>query len=435
MKEIKGVGSVPGYAIGNSVKNITEGVDLSRRIVLLDDPDIATVLSLSANRPAGAIIFGYTRFSHLSIYLHSLNIPTVLITDKKNPDIQSDQIILLDGYRGAVIVAPDKNTQRAWNERQIPNQPSYSAGQMCEARTKDGEFITVGASVSSAANAADARRLGADEIGLLRTEFLFPPGSNPLNEEFHFKALQQVCEAATPLPIKVRLFDVGGEKLFDWVPAILDSDKTLGLRGARIYQYEQFSALLQRQLEIISLLSVDYEISVLLPFISSSEEFLLLRKRVEEIIGKHKLYIGAMIETPSMCFSIQELLGIADFIALGTNDLMQCFFGADRGLKTTAQYFEPYSPALFRLLKVVADHSNTYNLPLQVCGQLPLYPYITPLLLGLGFKRFSVEPYVIPTLKGLIQNLEISQLRRDAIKAIELNGAIALKSFLADLHG
>jgi phosphoenolpyruvate-protein phosphotransferase (PTS system enzyme I) len=430
---LKGIGHVPGYAKGVILEEPFNEPDVSDKIVLLEKPDFSTIAALFRTRPAGVIMVDAAKFSHTAIYIRGINVPTVLIYGNERTTLQKDSLVLLDGYNGLVAVEPDDTTKTAWSNKstQDANIRVLSSSKRPEpAYTRDGVRITIGASVSSEVSASDARLLGADELGLVRSEFLFTTNADPIDYDTYYKALHRLCEAASPLPVRVRLIDVGGDKMFKWVPHLDDMDEVLGIRGARVYMYEQFSSLLRCQIEVISCLSTRYEISLYIPYITSPEEFIAIRQKIEDIVGKGRIQIGAMLESPSSCFSLVEMIDIADHVALGTNDLMQGFFAASRQLKSTAQLYEPYSPALFRFIKTVADDTIGTSIPIRICGQLALLPYITPLLIGIGFRNFSVEPFAVPILKEITRGLETHRMQQVVSEALNCRGTDNFKTFI-----
>lgn len=432
MKTMNAVGFVPGRTSGG-IAQLNEFA-CSSSIVMIDDPNLEAILRLGVNRPAGAVLIAGARFSHLSIYLCSLNLPTVIVSPSDFALLRNHERVLLDGFTGQLVVDPDAETIREWQESSGLVDASSVVQPSESAYTQDGVRVTVAASVSGV-NAAKAKQFGADEVGLLRSEFLFGAGSDPTNFDQHREALAEVCDSASPLLVKIRLFDLGAEKLFSWTPRIIDADKTLGVRGARMYRYDEFRSVLRCQLHSIAALTPTHKVAIIVPFVTTSDEFRVARAMIQDTMARADISIGAMIEIPSLCLSLPELVGAADFVALGTNDLMQCFYAADRGLRTVASYLEPYTPALLRFLSVVQANARDGGIPVQICGQLSLYPYMAPLLIGLGYRSFSVEPYVIPHLKTLIRSLDTVSAGDVAEQAQKCRGTEHLKEYLLKALG
>jgi len=209
-------------------------------------------------------------------------------------------------------------------------------------------------------------RQGAAAIGLVRSEFIEPASGERPDAAFYLTVFRELCQAAYPLPVTVRLLDIAADKR----PA---------------------------QLEAVSRLAPEFELSLLLPYVVRVEEFGRWRTEIERGLPA-PLAIGSMIETPAAALNIVEILAQADFVALGCNDLMQCLFAADRDVPEVAPLLDPYALVLYRFLGQTIAAAGDAAERIQVCGLLAQLPGILPILLGMGYRRFSVEPVLIPWL-------------------------------------
>jgi phosphoenolpyruvate-protein kinase (PTS system EI component) len=431
MKQIKGSSYSPGRAYGHIAFGIQHLQDLAGKVLVLKSYHPDELLRLTKLRPAGLILAGLARFSHLAIFLRSLEIPAILVSTDDLHFFDENVTVFIDGDEGLVVTdlteeEPPLGAIYLPRLQRPPFQPSEKGEH--GALTRDGINIKLTASVSSADGASEARKLGAGAIGLLRSEFLLTEGEDPFNVESNYNSIYDVVKQAHPLDVVVRLFDVGGEKLFNWVPCIDGIGQSLGIRGARLYRHPGFAEIFHAQVEALSRLSLDFPVSILIPYLTSIEEFTAIREVITQIAAGRAIKVGAMLETPAACAAISQFAGSADFLAVGTNDLMQCFFGADRALDATTQYLDPYSPALWRFLSTISDACKSACAEVFVCGELTHYPGALPLLIGLGFRGFSVAPQTIPAFRASIRELVIPEVAHLASSFLNAQSSAALKA-------
>lgn len=432
MIELKGIGYVAGYARGRVLGTLGTGESAADRIVLLQQPTLDAIAKLVDDRPAAVILMNASQLAHTSIYVRSLGVPTVILDEHEQSLPVDNSTALVDGCRGRVIVDPDAATSNDWRTRVAREHnddvPSDSTSRRIV--TLDGVEVIIGASISSPAAASSALSNGADEIGMVRSEYLLHAAKDPWDVDSHIAVLREVCDAAGSVEVKVRLFDLGGDKTFSWLKSLDDwTRQPLGIRGSRVYEVDPFDRLLQAQVLAIDALSSQYNISMFAPYVSSVQEFRDLRYRVETIAKNRRLRVGAMLETPSVCLLTHEMAIYADYLALGTNDIMQCLFGADRSSLKTAKYLDPYSPSLWRFLRIVA-RSLPHNVPTHVCGQLTLFPYVAPILVGLGFRRFSVEAHAVSAIKDAIGRIDTITSEAVALEIARCDSSLRVKALL-----
>jgi len=221
-------------------------------------------------------------------------------------------------------------------------------------------------------------------------------GSRP-DADYYEAALRELCEAAAPLRVIVRSLDLAGDKRPAWLDPIAGMEDLLGLRGSRLYGREPVRGVFHDQVRAVGRLRGDYDIALMLPYIVRRSEYLRWRAEIEGLIGTGTA-VGTMAETPAAALAIDDWLRAADFMSIGCNDLMQCLFGAQRDVPELAGLLDPYSPVLFRYFAHVAELAGPRVGEVQLCGLLAKVPRILPVLLGLGYRNFSVEPHLIPHL-------------------------------------
>jgi len=419
---------VPGCAKGKLLQNWRSAHSLMGQIIVIQRYSLGDILSLSSSKPEGIIVVGNERFSHLLIYLFSLTIPTVLIDYE--PEILESSFILIDGTQGQIEICENNEPPKEWDIRCQRIQKASEVGEYALPQaltTIDGITINLGASVSSVEGVVLARNNKAIEISLVRSEFLWT-GTGIPRRKYLFKEIEKICQAAFPLNVTIRLFDVGGDKAFDWVEGNADIMASLGLRGCRSYQDPVIYKVIKEEVEAVAELASRYNLGLLIPYVTTINEFKLLQNKIQTI-SENPLSIGAVLETPAACMDIDSFLNLTENVYLGTNDILECFFGANRTLKSVAQYLNPYSPDLFRFLSYTAALAAKRLDRVGICGQLPLFPHVIKILIGLGYRRFSVEPSMIPFLEATIAKQSFQDLQDRARKAITCSDAEELFNF------
>lgn len=387
---------VPGRARGR----LGLGTGQGRRgdVLVVEQRDSGFV----SQGPAGVLVVEGAPFSHSMIHLRGLGVPTVIISRAQASLLTPGARVLLDGASGLVttdFAAVQKGSLLL--TRPLPGQPLHSA---------DGEVVHLRASVRTASLARQAVVAGAAAIGLVRSEFLLPKGTGVPTEEHYRKAFAELCEAAAPLAVTVRLLDLAPDKLPDWVSAQHTVGGPLGLQGVRLFGVEAVRGVLHAQVAALDGLAERFELRLLIPYLVRFEELHHWAGYVSRRLSR-PLPIGAMVETPAAALDLANWLDIADFVALGCNDLMQCLFAADRDRPELRDYLDPYAPVLYRLLRQVAEGAKGDLGRVQLCGVLPQLPGVLPILLGLGYRAFSVDPGLIPYLAHGVRETRVADAR------------------------
>lgn len=394
MREIQGTPYVPGRRAGR----VRRGVPAADSILVVAQSELKPF----AVRPAGVIVVEAAPFSHPMIGLLGLGIPTVMISASQTVELAEGEAVVLDGASGRILPGAEADTMTdTAPPTPTPGQPVLS---------RDGVAIELCASVRDVSGARAALANGAAAIGLVRTEFLTPDDARAPDAGFFEQALGALCEAAQPLPVTVRFIDIAADKRPAWLGSLPGVEGPLGLQGARLYDVEPVRAVLQAQIEAIARLLARYPLRLLVPYIVHLEELRRLRSRIEAQLPRPAPF-GAMAETPAAALAIADFFEAADFVALGTNDLMQCLFAADRNSPPLRGYLDPYAPVLYRFLRSIAENAGARLARVQVCGVLSQLPGVLPVLLGLGYRAFSVEPVFIPYLAAAVRQTDIAMAR------------------------
>ena len=423
---ITGLPYFPGIAVGRLQKG-NRG-DIAGRILLITQGEMSGYQTL----PAGFIVVDAVPFSHTMIGFLGLGVPTVLISAEQAGRLEQDTPLMIDGARGLIsndIAAAQTAVNPSDELLQISN-----AGQ--EVLTTDGEPVNLLASVRQVSVARQARELGAKAIGLVRTEFLLPEHERVPDKSFYRTAFRDICEAAAPLSVTFRLLDVASDKIPPWLADKGITSQPLGLQGVRIYNIEPVAAIIEAQLEVLAELSDTFSIRVLLPYLARVEEYdywlHLICSRLPATVA-----IGAMAETPAMVLDIGHLITHADFVGIGCNDLMQSLFAADRDQPELRHYLDPYAPLLYRLFSQVAEQAGEGLNQVHLCGVLAQIQGVLPVLLGLGYRNFSVDAPFIPHLAkriSTISKVDCEKLASQVVAADTTQQVLELLQLATDRH-
>ena len=390
---IIGAPYVPGCARGRVQRGLQDSS--AGKIVLLEQPPEY----ISGPLPAGFVMVDGAPFSHKQIVLLGSGVPCIQVTRSQASELQDGMELVLDGTTG--LLTTDLSAPL------IRHEPPAAGGLIT---TRDGMAVSLRVSARSRQAVQQAVDFGAGAIGLVRSEFLVPHDGHMPDAAFYRTVFRQLCEAAAGLPLTIRLFDVAVSKRPAWLHLPPGDAGVLGRQGVRLYADEPVRGIVRAQLRAIAELSAEFELRILLPYVADIAELQYWYDDISCQLGR-PVAIGAMAETPAGCLQLREWLDVVGFAAIGCNDLMQCLFGADRDQPGLQRYLDPCSPALYRFLQHVADDVVDRTDAVQLCGVLPQLPGILPLLLGLGYRSFSVEATLLPYLWQTIADTHTEEAR------------------------
>jgi phosphotransferase system enzyme I (PtsI) len=348
--------------------------------------------------------------SHAALLAEALGIPTVAQIPNVTEKIADDDVLIVDGFHGEVVVHPDAATQARYAaEIQVAlarhAQIKQSARQ--PACTLDGTQVAVLANVGGREDVAVAAENGADGVGLYRMEqFYLSRKTPPCKTEL----LDELREMFAPLkgkPITVRLLDLGGDKPLPFLRIPLEDNPFLGRRGVRFLLH--YPDLLDAQLQALLEFSDEHDVRILVPMVTLVEDMSRVRNRLADAArgaGREKLPpLGAMVETPAAALSIGEITAHADFLSIGTNDLTQYTMAAGRENPFVNDYFIEDHPTVMRLIRIVAEEAG--HIPVAICGELARQLSAVPALVKLGIRILSVAPPLVPEIKEAIRQIRL----------------------------
>ncbi|QBQ55108.1 putative PEP-binding protein [Nitrosococcus wardiae] len=395
MQQIQGTPFFPGC--GRGVIRLGGRGAGSAEVAVVSHRELTTLTT----RPAAVIVVDAAPLSHFMIRLLGLGMPAVLITGQQAALLKAGLEVIVDGMSGVIALS-----KLAGAEAQVPLPEAPQQGK--PVLTRDGQAVVLGASVANLQGVTHAMGCGATRISLVRSEYLTPENGGAPDADFYTHALSVLCRAAHPLSVTVRLLDLAADKCPPWVGQISGLVGPLGLQGARLYSIEPVRSVFIAELDALARIAPDHEVSLLIPFLARIEEFYHWRDEIEQFLPL-PMAIGAMVETPAAVLAIKDWLAVADFVAIGCNDLMQCLFAADRDLEQVSPLLDPYTPVMFRLFRQIAEEAGQEIDRIRLCGLFPQLSGVLPMLLGLGYRHFSIEPLLIPYLAQSVADCNIPE--------------------------
>ena len=414
MSELQATPYVPGRARGTLKRGPAGSGD---SICMVKQSELGE----SDARPAGFIVVEGAPFSHRLLRLLTLGIPAVLVSADAAKKLKAGNDTLIDGFSGTVVQPAPPETQAA------PSPQPGPAGKAFD--LPDGSSIELRASIHGIEDARLAVRQGAAAIGLVRTEFIAPGDGRQPDFEFYREALAALCETSAPIPVTLRLPDIRQDKPVPWLTPSARLNTPLGLQGVRLFDSQPVRSVLDAMLNAIDQLPDIYPIRLLMPYVTRLDEFLYWRDIIRQRV-RRSVPIGAMAESPVAVLAIKNWLEHADFIAIGCNDLMQCLFAADRDLAELRPYLDQYSPELYRFLQIAAQSAAGREDSVQLCGLLPQLKGVLPVLVGMGFRNFSVAPVMVPYLAQTARSLDLSEAEALARQVCQAEDNQAVRSLL-----
>jgi phosphoenolpyruvate-protein phosphotransferase (PTS system enzyme I) len=435
--------------VGRLCMNLTTGgdpADLFREVegplvLVADELSPSLIAQLDLARLAGFITDAGSWTYHTAILARSIHVPAVAGVRSASAVIPPGALVALDGSTGDVLVdpAPDvladldaRSQKRRAYERSLDE---YGA---LPAVTIDGTPIRIEANVELPEEAARARQRGAEGIGLYRSEFLLAgTGAAGLDEEAQYRVYRRLLDGMAGGRVTVRTFDVSEAQL-GLALSPEPSRAPLGLRGLRLSL--AFEEVFQAQLRALLRAAAHGSLRIMFPFVTGVEELRAARVFVAQAadalrargISVPQVPVGIMIEVPSAALTIDLLAAEADFVSIGTNDLIQYTLAVDRTDDRVSRMYEPLHPAILRVLRHVAKGAAHRGVPASVCGEMAADPVLVPLLTGLGLREFSMTPAAIPVAKQVVRGIRVADTVRLASRALKAATAADVEKLLAE---
>lgn len=381
--------------------------------------------------------------SHTAIVARGLNTPCVVGLHHARELIKDNDMLIVDGEHGVILVNPDKQLLAEYKLRHSQlelERQKLKRLKTAHANTLDGTHIELHANIEMPNDVSEVKENGATGIGLFRSEFLFLNRDVLPDEEEQFEAYRTVVEGMDGLPVTIRTFDLGADKQLK-TTARVASNPALGLRAIRFCLAEprlfrtQIRALLRASAYgnlkiLVPMLSGAAEINQTLQFIETTKHSLA----AEGIAFNPAVPIGGMIEIPAAALALNVFVKKLDFLSIGTNDLIQYTLAIDRTDEEVAHLYDPLHPAVLHLLALVISTANKANIPVSVCGEMAGELAYTRLLLGLGLRQFSMNPAQLLSTKQRVLTTSLPEILPITLKLLRSDDPLKIQELLSRLN-
>ncbi|MFN3228379.1 MAG: phosphoenolpyruvate--protein phosphotransferase [Asticcacaulis sp.] len=421
-----------------------QGTDLttlpSGTVLVADDLLPSDVVALSPQNLPGQPVVGLITArggatTHAAILAQSAGLPMLAAAGPRALSVAEGTSVILNATGGEAELNPDPariRTVQSALEHRVAHLAAAKAEAHKICHTQDGTRIEVFANLGAAGQASGAVSLGAEGVGLLRTEFLFLERQTAPTTEEQAETYQAIADAFAGRPVIVRTMDIGGDKPIPYLPLPQEENPALGLRGIRTSFWRP--DLLRQQLEAIVRVTPVGACKIMLPMVVCVEEVQKVRALLDEIRAaegvRETIPLGIMIETPAAAVLADQLATVADFFSIGTNDLSQYVLAMDRADTQLAARLDALDPAVLRMIRMTVEGATRHGRWVGVCGGAASDLVAAPLLIGLGVTELSATPARIPELKALIRTLDLETCRQVALKALDLTSAGEIRTLV-----
>jgi multiphosphoryl transfer protein len=406
-------------------------------ILVAEDLAPSILISLDRAKLAGFATVRGGPTSHVAILARSMGMPAVAGLPVAALALPEHEELVLNGDDGLLETKPTnerlEKIRAIRRQREALRVESQKTAHE-QAVTRDGTRIEVAANIGGSAEAREAVKMGADGIGLLRTEFLFLNRAEPPTEEEHLAEYLAITGALGDRPLIIRTLDLGGDKLPSYFPQIHEDNPSLGIRGVRLAL--ERADLYRDQLRAILRIGSRGRYRIMLPLVGGVEEVRELRGVLSSLaqeLGVSALpEMGIMVETPAAAMLADRFGAVADFFSIGSNDLTQYILAIDRGHPMLGRKLDSLHPAVLRAISVTVEGASLHKRWVGVCGAMASEPAAVALLVGLGVSELSVSIPMVPEIKAQVRSLDLASCRKLAEKALELDTAAEVRALVKE---
>jgi phosphocarrier protein FPr len=423
------------------VRHLTGGADpalvAERGILVVADLTPGDAAGLDRELVQGLAVAHGGATSHAAILARALGIPSVVGLGAQALAIADGTPLVLDGDAGTLEIdpAPEELAARERDRTAAEERRRRAHGRAREpARTIDGELIEVAANVGAVGQAAAAVELGADGVGLLRTEFLFLDRDEAPTESEQRAIYEEIATELEGRPLIIRTLDAGADKPLRFLPQEPEENPFLGVRGIRLGLARP--ELLRAQLRAIAALGGRFPVRVMFPMVATLAEYRAARAMLEEAraeLGAPPIPAGVMVEVPALALAAERFAREVDFFSVGTNDLGQYTMAAERGNAAVSELLDGPLPPVLRLISAVTTAATAHDRWAGVCGELAGDPAAAILLAGLGVRELSMAAPRIPAVKEALRGVTLADAREVARQALDVDDAVGAAELVAPL--
>ena len=370
------------------------------------------------------------RTSHAAIMARTLRIPAVVGSENVTSSVKSGDMVIVDGLHGNIIIDPSQAEIDEYQKKATAFEKERAEwAKLVDAPSvsKDGKHFEIAANIGTPDDVADAVKQGADGVGLFRSEFLYMSSDHLPTEDEQFEAYKKAVVGMKGKPVVVRTLDIGGDKPLDYLPLPEEMNPFLGYRAIRICLHRP--DIFKTQLRALIRASEFGPVEIMFPMIATLAELrqakAIYQECKDELQKDHpglgdNVKIGMMIEVPLAALYADQLAREVDFFSIGTNDLIQYCFAADRGNDAVSYLYQPLNPAFLRLIKHVIDAAHANNTKAAMCGEMAGDQLAMPLLLGMGLDEYSMSASSILRTRSMMKDLDTKECAKWANDAINL---------------
>ncbi|WP_458412273.1 phosphoenolpyruvate--protein phosphotransferase [Schinkia sp. CFF1] len=384
------------------------------------------------------------RTSHSAIMARSMEIPAVVGTKNITSQIPEGTLLIVDGIDGHVVVNPSQDEIKQYEQKKQSfeaQKAEWAKLKNEKTATSDGKHVELAANIGTPNDVEGVVNNGAEAIGLYRTEFLFMGRNEMPTEEEQYEAYKTVLEKMEGKPVVVRTLDIGGDKELPYLNMPDEMNPFLGYRAIRLCLDQQ--DIFRTQLRALLKASTFGNLRIMFPMIATLDEFREAKKILFEekaalvksgIAINENIEIGMMVEIPATAVIADQFAKEVDFFSIGTNDLIQYTLAADRMNETISYLYQPYNPAILRLVKMVISAAHKEGKWVGMCGEMAGDPIAIPLLLGLGLDEFSMSATSILPARTQISKLTVKETENLAAQALNMGTAEEVKGLVSNVY-
>ena len=418
--------------------------DLSGKIIISKDLSPAETMFIKQRRIGAFVTDLGSQISHTAIVARSLRLPAVVGLHGRSKYINDNDLLIVDGMRGVIIVDPSTEVLKEYKKLQRKIRQREAKLKMLTAKaskTLDGQAVMLTTNIEGASEIKAVKEVRAAGVGLYRTEYLFMNRDSVPSEAEQFREYKRIASSLKK-PICIRTLDIGGDKHLEFsYPEKTSSESPLGLRAVRLCLNNV--DLFRPQLRAILRASAFGKISIMVPMLSSFDEIdqvlRLIKQTKKELKQQNIAYdarikVGGMIEVPAAAIMAEAFARKLDFLSIGTNDLIQYTLAIDRVDDAVNYLYDPLNPAVLQLIKGVINAGKKANIPVSLCGEMAGNPNYTRLLLALGLRHFSMDSTYLLSVKDIILKTNIKHLRYQANRILNANNPSLARDRLAQLN-
>ena len=382
--------------------------------------------------------------SHTAILGRGLNIPSIISLRYARDLIRENEVVIVDGIDGVLILQPDEFMLKEYRRRAREyrsRQRELNKLKDTAATTQDNVAIEILSNIVSVDNMSEVAKNAADGVGLYRSEFLFLNRDIAPTEDEQYREYTKIIKKATGKPVTIRTMDLGADKNPRWFEQTHALNPALGVVGVRLSLAEP--QMFRTQMRAILRAALHGEVQIMWPMISSLTEVrqCLIHWQIakEQLIDSGVAFnpnvpVGVMIETPAAALMVGSLLKMVDFVSIGSNDLVQYTLAVDRANKDVAALYQPAHPAVLKLMLHVLRTANRMDKPVSICGEMAGDPVFARLLLGMGFRHFSMQPSKMLAFKEIVLSCNIEQLENKIVPLLKNDDPAKMPELLEKLN-